>query len=405
MIYFLPDTKDMSKYSIFQNYTRVKWIILAVSILISVVSIYFTGNLVDELKTRELKQIEQHANTLQMISNVESENLTYFTDILTSNKSIPLIQTDEKGEILNVLNIDFKSDISEEEKNKVLEKELAIMKNEYEPILITIRDSESDEVLFYQYIYYRNSNLLYQLKYYPYVQLAIIFVLGLIVYMIFSYSKTSEQNRIWAGLAKETAHQLGTPLSSLMAWTEYFKTGGKVNDEIIGEIDKDIKRLEIITSRFSNIGSTPVLKEENVYEVVKGTIGYLQNRISKKVKISVDTVTQDTYANLNKPLFEWVIENVCKNAVDAMSGIGSIKIHIIKASEGRVFIDINDSGKGIPKGDFKKIFQPGFSTKKRGWGLGLALVKRIIEIYHQGQIFVKSSSPEHGTTFRVILKS
>ncbi len=395
----------MSKYSIFQNYTRVKWIILAISILISVVSIYFTGNLVDELKARELKQIEQHANTLQIISNVESENLTYFTDILTSNKSIPLIQTDEKGEILNVLNIDFKADISEEEKNKVLEKELAIMKNEYEPILITIRDSESDEVLFYQYIYYRNSNLLYQLKYYPYVQLAIIFVLGLIVYMIFSYSKTSEQNRIWAGLAKETAHQLGTPLSSLMAWTEYFKTGGKVNDEIIGEIDKDIKRLEIITSRFSNIGSTPVLKEENVYEVVKGTIGYLQNRISKKVKISVDTVTQDTYANLNKPLFEWVIENICKNAVDAMSGIGSIKIHIIKASEGRVFIDINDSGKGIPKGDFKKIFHPGFSTKKRGWGLGLALVKRIIEIYHQGQIFVKSSSSEHGTTFRVILKS
>ena len=395
----------MSKYSIFQNYTRVKWIILAISILISVVSIYFTGNLVDELKARELKQIEQHANTLQIISNVESENLTYFTDILTSNKSIPLIQTDEKGEILNFLNIDFKSGISEEEKNKVLQKELAIMKKEYEPILITIRDSESDEVLFYQYIYYRNSNLLYQLKYYPYIQLAIIFVLGLIVYMIFSYSKTSEQNRIWAGLAKETAHQLGTPLSSLMAWTEYFKTGGKVNDEIIGEIDKDIKRLEVITSRFSNIGSTPVLKEENVYEVVKGTIGYLQNRISKKVKISVDTITQDTYANLNKPLFEWVIENICKNAVDAMSGIGSIKIHIIKASEGRVFIDINDSGKGISKGDFKKIFQPGFSTKKRGWGLGLALVKRIIEIYHQGQIFVKSSSPEHGTTFRVILKS
>ncbi len=395
----------MSKYSIFQNYTRVKWIILAISILISVASIYFTDNLVDELKARELKQIEQHANTLQIISNVEGENLTYFTDILTSNKSIPLIQTDEKGEILNVLNIDLKSGISEEEKNKVLEKELTIMKNEYEPILITIRDSKSDEVLFYQYIYYRNSNLLYQLKYYPYVQLAIIFVLGLIVYMIFSYSKTSEQNRIWAGLAKETAHQLGTPLSSLMAWTEYFKTGGKVNDEIINEIDKDIKRLEIITSRFSNIGSTPVLKEENVYEVVKGTIGYLQNRISKKVKISVNTITQDTYANLNKPLFEWVIENICKNAVDAMSGIGSIKIHIIKASEGRVFIDINDSGKGIPKGDFKKIFQPGFSTKKRGWGLGLALVKRIIEIYHQGQIFVKSSSPELGTTFRVILKS
>ncbi len=396
---------DMSGYSIFQNYTRVKWIILAISILISVVSIYFTGNLVDELKTRELKQIEQHANTLQIISNVESENLTYFTDILTSNKSIPLIQTDEKGDILNFLNIDFKSGISEEEKNKVLEKELAIMKKEYEPILITIRDSETEEVLFYQYIYYRNSDLLYQLKYYPYVQLAIIFVLGLIVYMIFSYSKTSEQNRIWAGLAKETAHQLGTPLSSLMAWTEYFKTGGKVNDEIINEIDKDIKRLEIITSRFSNIGSTPVLKEENVYEVIKGTIGYLQNRISKKVKISVDTVTQDTYANLNKPLFEWVIENICKNAVDAMSGVGSIKIHIIKASEGRVFIDINDSGKGIQKGDFKKIFHPGFSTKKRGWGLGLALVKRIIEIYHQGQIFVKSSSSELGTTFRVILKS
>jgi len=395
----------MNRYSIFQNNARVKWIILAISILISIVSIYFTDNLVNELKSRELKQIEQHANILQIMPNVDGENLIYFTEILTSNKSIPLILTNEKEEILDFKNINFKSGISQKEESNILIKELEIMKNEYEPILITIRDPETDEVLDYQYIYYRNSNLLYQLKYYPYVQLAIIFVLGLIVYMIFSYSKTSEQNRIWAGLAKETAHQLGTPLSSLMAWTEYFKTGGKVNDEIINEIDKDIKRLEIITSRFSNIGSTPVLKEENVYEIVKGIIGYLQTRISKKVKISVDTITQDTYANLNKPLFEWVIENICKNAVDAMSGVGSINIHIIKANEGRVFIDINDSGKGIQKGDFKKIFHPGFSTKKRGWGLGLALVKRIIEIYHQGQIFVKSSSSEQGTTFRIILKS
>ncbi len=395
----------MNRYSIFQNNARVKWIILAISILISIVSIYFTDNLVNELKSRELKQIEQHANILQIMPNVDGENLIYFTEILTSNKSIPLILTNEKEEILDFKNINFKSGISQKEESNILIKELEIMKNEYEPILITIRDPETDEVLDYQYIYYRNSNLLYQLKYYPYVQLAIIFVLGLIVYMIFSYSKTSEQNRIWAGLAKETAHQLGTPLSSLMAWTEYFKTGGKVNDEIINEIDKDIKRLEIITSRFSNIGSTPVLKEENVYEIVKGIIGYLQTRISKKVKFSVDTITQDTYANLNKPLFEWVIENICKNAVDAMSGVGSINIHIIKANEGRVFIDINDSGKGIQKGDFKKIFHPGFSTKKRGWGLGLALVKRIIEIYHQGQIFVKSSSSEQGTTFRIILKS
>ncbi len=393
--------------NIYQTNSRLKWVVLAVAIVISGTSIYYTNLLVEEFRGREEKLIELHANTLEYIANSfdDNDNLTFYSDIVRSNTSVPFILTDAADNILYARNIQMKSDISEIEESRIKRKELEVMKEYYEPILVTMREPNNGEVLDYQYVYYRNSDLLHQLRIYPYIQLSIIFIFGAIVFLIFSYSKTAEQNRIWAGLAKETAHQLGTPLSSLMAWVEYFRAdSNESNKEIAKELDKDIRRLEMITSRFSNIGSVPVLREENVYHVIVDTINYLESRVSKKVNFIVTTVTEETYANLNKPLFEWVIENICKNAVDAMGGIGKITINIVKANEGRVIIDITDTGKGIPKQDFKKIFSAGFTTKKRGWGLGLTLVKRIINIYHKGQIMVKSSEPGVATTFRIILR-
>ena len=249
--------------------------------------------------------------------------------------------------------------------------------------------------------------MLTQLKYYPIAQLSVIAIFGMIAFLAFNYSKAAEQNRVWVGLAKETAHQLGTPLSSLMAWVEYFKTDPDLkNKEIITELEKDIARLDMITSRFSNIGSEPVLQSTNLLEVINETVNYLRKRVSTKVTIETSCFPNDNIsAEINKPLFEWVIENLCKNAVDAMGGSGQIKIHILQASEATAVIDISDTGKGISKSRVSKIFQPGFTTKKRGWGLGLTLVKRIIENYHKGRIFVKSSDINSGTTFRISLNS
>jgi len=278
------------------------------------------------------------------------------------------------------------------------------MRDTYEPIEIKLRDQQTREVYGTQYVYYKNSFLLAQLTYYPYVQLSVIALFGFVAYLVFNYSKAAEQNRVWVGLAKETAHQLGTPISSLMAWVEYFKDQAKVEDKsLIEELNKDIKKLQVITERFSNIGSEPVLKEENIEELITNIIDYLKPRISTKVNFSIHALTPDIIAMVNAPLFEWVVENLCKNAVDAMSGTGKITIYILKGSEGRVFVDIADNGKGIPKAKIKQVFNPGFTTKQRGWGLGLTLAKRIIQTYHQGKIFVKSSEENKGTTFRIVL--
>jgi len=224
-------------------------------------------------------------------------------------------------------------------------------------------------------------------------------------YFTFSYSRKAEQNRVWVGLAKETAHQLGTPLSSLMAWYEYLKGSPKFeNEPIVEELGKDVRRLEIITERFSNIGSVPALKDENILRVTENAISYLQNRVSKKVAFSVKAeFPVDTPAKVNIPLFEWVIENICKNAIDAMEGKGNIDLTLSFAGKNNIAIDIKDNGKGIPKTKVNDVFLPGYTTKKRGWGLGLALAKRIIENYHQGRLFVKWSEVGKGTTFRLLL--
>ncbi|HRY99156.1 MAG TPA: ATP-binding protein, partial [Bacteroidales bacterium] len=253
------------------------------------------------------------------------------------------------------------------------------------------------------YIYYQDSWLLWQLRYYPFVQFGIITVFLLIAYLLFSYARKSEQNQVWVGMAKETAHQLGTPLSSMVAWMELLKLKG-LDEETIREIEKDVQRLETITERFSKIGSAAKLEKTNVTAVVHDTVSYLRSRLSARVIFDITPGPEQPFiVPLNLHLFEWVIENLCRNAVDAMEGEGSLLISIVE--DGRyVHVDVSDTGKGIPKKMFKTIFNPGYTSKKRGWGLGLSLASRIIRNYHRGKVFVKSSTPGKGTTFRVTLK-
>lgn len=389
-----------------QDKSNLKWFVLIFSIVISVGSILYTNILIDQLKAREERQIRLYAKALEYTVRENMDKDLYFItdEILFQNNSIPTILISENGSIQGFRNIDMDSSLSKQRQNQVIYEELEKMQEAYEPIEVAPRDQSTNEIMSVSYVYYRNSFLLTQLTYYPYIQLSVIAIFGFIAYMAFNYSKAAEQNRVWVGLAKETAHQLGTPISSLMAWVEYFREQSSIKDkELINELNKDIQKLQVITERFSNIGSEPVLKEVQIEPLVNSVIDYLRARISPKVQFSVEALTSDITAQVNPPLFEWVIENLCKNAVDAMNGAGEINIFILKGNEGKVFIDISDTGKGIPKSKLKQVFNPGFTTKKRGWGLGLTLAKRIIEKYHQGRIFVKSSEENTGTTFRISL--
>jgi two-component sensor histidine kinase len=383
-------------------------VVVAIAFAIALASVYFTRIIVEQLKERELNIITLYAKSLEFtITNQNSPTELAFAveNIINPNNSIPVIQTNGFGQVQATRNIEIDPDMDPDEVNEFLNEILEEMKLEYDPIEIPFRD-ENGEVFDYQYIYYKNSVLLNRLEYYPLIQLSVIAVFAIIAYIAFNYSKSSEQNRVWVGLAKETAHQLGTPISSLMAWIEYIKEDEALNNkEIIEELEKDVKRLEMITARFSNIGSVPVLNYENIPASVGETVAYLKKRISKKVEINLTAKPMDIRARINKPLFDWVIENVCKNAVDSMGGIGKIDINIKKASDDKIIIDITDSGKGIQKSKIKDVFLPGYTTKTRGWGLGLTLVKRIIEKNHDGKIFVRNTEINEGTTFRILLKS
>jgi signal transduction histidine kinase len=394
-----------SKGDLYSIKSRYRWIIIVTAILIGIASIYYTNILVSQLKDREERLITLYAKTLEYTANQnDNQNLGFILEeIIVHNNRIPVILTDGSGRPIDHRNLNIDATLSGEELEKTLEEELQVMKDEHDPVMISFRNTD-DEVYDYNFVYYKNSNLLYQLRYYPYIQLSIIAIFGVLTYLVFNYSKTAEQNRIWVGLAKETAHQLGTPISSLMAWNEYFKSENKLQDENLQEeFEKDIARLEMITSRFSFIGSTPLLNYEDIHAAVRNTINYIQHRLSTKVTFNISALPNDIRAKINKPLFDWVIENLCKNAVDAMGGVGTIDISIRKAQDGNVMIDVKDSGKGIPKSKIREVFNPGYTTKSRGWGLGLTLVKRIIENYHKGKIFIKSTEPGQGTTFRIIL--
>ena len=388
--------QDLTSIDFYQNRKQVKWLVFLVSILIGSGSIWYTNLLVDELRERESRQIQLLSSALEYAATT-SENLTFINqEIIQQNHSIPIIMVDSEGNPLEFRNIGFKKNANAQDSSKTLQKELLEMQEEYEPIYL-----QEAEVR----VYYRNSELLTNLRFYPYVQLAVILLFGALAYALFNQSKIAEQNRVWAGLTKETAHQLGTPIASLMAWIDYLRNSPvwEENKEIIQEMDKDVVKLRMVTERFSSIGSKPVIKPENLYEVIEETITYLRPRISTKVDLTINTDSKDLEALMNKPLFEWVIENICKNAVDAMKGKGSITLEVIQDSDKYVILDITDTGKGIEKKNFRKVFNPGFSTRQRGWGLGLTLAKRIVEGYHGGKIFVKNSELGKGTTFRIML--
>ena len=395
-------------FNLYENQSSVKWIVLAVSLFIGGGSIFYTNILVDRLKERERDTIQLYAKTLEytLSDNVtNSQDINFISEeIIYRNNSIPMIIMDSLGVISAYRNVEIDTSWTKAKLNNRLRSMVAKMKKIYSPIRIAPKDTSTGKPYLVQYLYYRNSTLLTQLTYYPYVQLSVIAIFAFIAYMAFNYSRTAEQNRVWVGMAKETAHQLGTPISSLMAWVEHLRADDSfTNHYILTELDKDIHKLGLITERFSNIGSVPKLQEGDIILEVNRMLTYLRPRISSKVEMTVKGKHESIYAQINVALFEWVIENVCKNAVDAMGGVGKIEINVMEGSDWRVFVDITDNGKGIESSKIKKVFNPGFTTKKRGWGLGLALAKRIIENYHKGKIFVKSSSVEHGTTFRIVL--
>lgn len=391
--------------NIYQNRSRFKIGIVLVAALIGSVSVLYTNRLVKQLSVREKKLIDLYAKAFESINNSNlTDDVTFLThEIIAANNTIPVILTDAEGNISATANIDVPKFKTEAARKEWFGKEIALMKGQHEPIVITYEGTVTN------YIYYENSMLLRQLRYYPYIQLSVIGVLGLIAYLAFSYSRRAEQNRVWVGLAKETAHQLGTPISALMAWVEYLRTDPRFdgeNDEILNELDKDIKRLETVTARFSNIGSVPTFQETIVYELINQNVEYLRKRVSSKVAINLvaEGRVQESTSMISPPLLDWVVENICKNAVDAMNGVGRIDIVLTRIADSKIAIDISDTGKGLPKNMLKKVFEPGVTSKKRGWGLGLTLAKRIIEEYHKGKIFIKHSEVGKGTTFRIILK-
>lgn len=319
---------------------------------------------------------------------------SFFSEVVGSSASVPVMITDSTGtRVIESGNID-KEKIKEPEDIAGL---IRSMSSENDPIEIDLPGHGKS------YIYYMNSTLMEQIMYYPYIMLAIISVFLFISYLLFSTARKSEQNLVWIGMSKETAHQLGTPLSSIMAWLELLKMKGEKSEEL-SEIEKDVKRLEDITDRFSKIGSPARLEEQNLVDVLYESVAYLEPRISNRVRFHISMEPdRQVIVPLNRQLFEWVVENICKNAVDAMNNAGNINIYIEEVNR-HVNIDFEDTGKGMNKSQFKAIFKPGFTSKKRGWGLGLSLSKRIISDYHKGKIFVKSSVVDKGTTIRVVLR-
>ncbi len=317
-----------------------------------------------------------------------------FKEVAVNTAETPVIYTDSSR--TKIIAKSDKIDTAEIGTPQILKNTLLRLESENPPIPIDLGDGEIN------YIFYAPSELLTKLKYYPYVQFGAIGLFLLIAYVLFSTARKAEQDQVWVGMSKETAHQLGTPLSSLMAWNEHLLSLG-VDENVVSEMQQDVKRLNMITDRFSKIGSQPTLALENVNEVLTDSIEYLKKRTSRNVNYELILPSEILQANLSKPLFEWVIENLCKNAVDAMDGKGKITVEMRGVPEG-LLINIIDTGKGIPKSKFMTVFEPGYTTKSRGWGLGLSLCKRIIETYHKGKIYVFNSEPNRGTTFRIELK-
>ena len=371
----------------FNNFRNAKYVLIAVAALIAVASLLVSNIIVEDLKQEEERRMMVWASAMSsLISADVDEDVSLEEEILSSNKTIPVIMIDEEGEILSYNNIP----------EAKLGRRAVQMQASGTRIEVPLGDGELC------YICYDDSDTLVQLAYYPYIQLSVVVVFFIICFVAILNSKRAEQNRVWVGLSKETAHQLGTPISSLMAWVEILKSKYP-GDELLPEMSRDVERLQMVAERFSKIGSKSEPVTADVNGVIEKAVGYMKRRSPAKVQYELVLTDAPLLAPLNVPLLEWVIENLCKNAIDAMGGNGSITVELVDAVD-KVVVDVTDTGKGIAKSQWDDVFKPGFTTKPRGWGLGLSLAKRIVEEFHGGRIYIKKSLPGKGTTFRIELK-
>ena len=380
---------------------QVKIMLFVAAIVLAVLSLVVSHYLVRDLYAEERSKMEIWSEAMRALSNAdENADLNLVLKVINDNNTIPVIVTDSMGHVQTFRNLKISDCHSYDDSLRYAAKAARSLYNSDRFIKIAIGDSIASDNIF---VCYDDSVMLKRLSSYPYVQLCVMFVFVVVAIFALLTSKKAEQNKVWVGLSKETAHQLGTPISSLMAWTEILKETYP-DDDLIPEMDKDVKRLQLIADRFSKIGSLPEPVPSSLNEVMEHVISYMDRRTSSKVKMIRHFPDHEVVVNLNASLFEWVIENLSKNAVDAMEGAGTITLTIDDSQDNRVIVEVSDTGKGIKKKNLRNVFRPGFTTKKRGWGLGLSLAKRIVEEYHHGRIFVKCSEIGKGTTFRIELK-
>ena len=378
---------------IYRKKQRWKQILLLAAILIGVGSLWYTNRLVGEIEETERQKVELWAEAIRILNSADFEtDLAFPFFVIERNTHIPVILTDSEGNILNHKNLDS----LKVKDPSYLQRQLEHARAENDSLVINLGNDE------FQYIFYRDSIVLRKLTFFPYVQLGVIMLFILVSYIAFSVSRKAEQNEVWTGMSRETAHQLGTPISSLMGWMELLKES-KLDSDTVREMQKDASRLEKIADRFSKIGSKPTLKESDLKPILSNSLEYIKSRGSKRIEYLMDVPEKTIKVKINETLFEWVIENLCKNAIDAIHGEGKVILHAVDTSSG-VIIDVEDTGKGIAKSQFRTIFKPGYTTKRRGWGLGLSLSKRIIEFYHHGKIYVLSSDPHQSTVIRIVLR-
>jgi signal transduction histidine kinase len=381
--------------NIYSKKLRWKQVLVLIAIGIAAGSLVYTNQLADELAKEERKKVELWAKGTKFLASTTDENtdISFVFEVVKDNVTIPLILTDGTESVISMRNFD-----EEKSSDSTYQKEqLSRIQSINDPISINLT-GESINLIFYD-----NSDLYYQLKYYPFISLGIVSIFILVAYFAFSVSRRAEQDQVWVGMAKETAHQLGTPISSLIGWMEYLRIK-EVPEETLADMQKDLKRLETITDRFSKIGSKPELVATNLVGSLSTSIDYMRSRTSTKIKFNVDLrLDDDLQIPLNESLFAWVIENLCRNAVDAMNGSGIISILAFQELD-QIILEVNDTGKGISRSKFKTVFEPGYTSKKRGWGLGLSLCLRIVEQYHGGRIMVKDSTIGKGTTFKILMR-
>ncbi|MBQ8866542.1 MAG: HAMP domain-containing histidine kinase [Bacteroidaceae bacterium] len=376
---------------------QIKIVLVVMAVVIALLSLGVSHYLVRDLSLEEEQKMEVWAEAMRTLNEATEEtDLNLVLTVINGNNTIPVIVIDKAGEVQTYRNVEIPASVDTLSFLGAMAKDMIGTK---EPIRILLDENNVND---YIEICYDESLLLKRLASYPYVQLGVVLIFVVVAIFALLSSKKAEQNKVWVGLSKETAHQLGTPISSLMAWTEILRDK-YADDELLPEMSKDVNRLQIIAERFSKIGSMPEPKEENLNDVLSRVVDYIERRASNKVKIVRNMPAENLVVRINASLFEWVIENLCKNSIDAMDGQGVITL-CVQDTDKKVLIDIEDTGKGISKSHYKSVFTPGFTTKKRGWGLGLSLAKRIVEEYHKGRIYVKSSELNKGTIFRIELK-